>query len=329
MQPDDSRYKYDTIGAEVFDVIIFPHMEFCRDKKVIVDEKHNWLPAPGGHLLVKYRRAVVFERFQGGLKVGTFTTFSNTPMEDKRKQKVFDEVQNEMVLSLGYYVHIVAVDNPDESQKYPECSMKGLPVRYRAAPGCHAGKVKDSFMNPYTPCIMTNGTPFRIVGEVEHRESTERLKTAVQATFVRTLSNMTSAMEAKDDQGRKEKARIEAWQATELERFHAKQQDSAFKAEFYDDNSASPLSVPQPPLKRLKPNSAGYIDNDAPDVDSQMDPEDYTPSNDTNTADTKSSKSKLPHTAFRGLNVNTNTNADGRSTMSYKGVGTPKSIPKF
>jgi hypothetical protein len=113
--------------------------------------EHSWVPAPGGYLLIKYRRAVVLEKYQGSLKLGTFTTFSKTRMEDKRKQMVFDEVQKKTVPSLSHYVHIVAVDHPDKSKDYPECFMGGVPVRYRAAPKCRAGLIKDSFMNPYEP----------------------------------------------------------------------------------------------------------------------------------------------------------------------------------
>ncbi|GAB7329076.1 hypothetical protein MBLNU13_g00913t1 [Cladosporium sp. NU13] len=323
IQPVGLHYNYDTNNATIFDIIIFPHIEFCRDENMIVDDEHNWLPAPGGYLLIKYRRAVVIDKYQGGLKLGTFTTFSNTPMEDKRKQRVFDEVKNETILSLSHYVHIVAVDNLDESHNYPECSLKGVPVRYRAAPKCRAGSVKDSFMNPHTPHIMTNGTPFLVVGHVECQESAARLKTAVEATFARTTSAMASALEAMSEQGRKKKDMMEASQGARPRNFHAKdrgQQDPAIKAFKYDGNSASP-HMPPPP-KKLKPDQTKpNIDLDAPSPPKLMIPDGYT------LPDGMSSNSRIPNTALHGLNFLSN--ADGRSSMSYDGLGTPRGIFKF
>ena len=198
IHPQDQHIHYDTKNAGMYDIIIFPHMGFCRDQRLIDDIDHSWVPVPGGYLLMKYRRAVVYQKcdaVDGDLKVGLFFTFSETSMDMMRKQGVFDEVLNKNVPSLSYYVHIVEEGHSNNSQSFPECLSGGVPVRYRAAPGCQAGSTEDSFIDVYAPYMMSSGTPFSIVGRLADSDSVLRMINALKATFARTLSGLNSAVE--------------------------------------------------------------------------------------------------------------------------------------
>jgi len=195
IHPQDPRFHHDTSAAEINDIIIFLHADFCTNQDLLVDEDHSWLPAPGGYVQTKYRRAVVLDECSGSLKLGMLSTFLNMSMDEVRKQTVFDEVHNKEVLVLSDYVHIVAADHRGKSEYYPECFMDGVPVHYRDAPGCPPSSAKDSFMNPYTAYHMVNETPFMIVGHVTDLESVETLNMAVEATTVRTLKARAIASE--------------------------------------------------------------------------------------------------------------------------------------
>jgi hypothetical protein len=320
IDPQSPHWLRDTKHAEVNDIVITPHVEYLRNKTAMDSEEHAWVPAPGGPVLTKLRRSVVLEKFQGGLKLGAFTTFSKTPMHMKRKQKVFDEVQNKEIISLNTYVHIVSADHTGESGNYPECLTKGAPVYYRAAPGCGPGKVKDSFMDPHIPYLMTNETPFKNVGSLADEQDEERLDAAVEKAAKRTKDARAMASAAKRERERKAKARIERFRPRGREEQH-----SSFNSDTYDGSSASPHK--QPPQKRLRRNSHGYIDADAPDPEWLLDPDGDPLPYDTVTRDGESSKSKIPDTALGRFNINTKANS--KSAMSYAGLDTPQGIPKY
>lgn len=318
INPRDSRSRTNNRYVKINNIIILPHVEFCRNKR-FVEEEHSWLPAPGGYLLIKYRRAVVLRKIPGYLKLGTFTTFSKTGVDEKRNQTVFDEDQNQMVPLLSQYVHIVAVDNTGKSKDCPECFMGGVPVCYRAAANCRPSKFKDSFMNLKAPYFMSDGTPFTVVGHVEDSRSSARLDHALDAISVQTRSARTSATE----EMRREEERIETSRAAQLEHSHGnnqEQQASAFNEAMYDDHSAPSSMPPPPPPKRRKADSPShrgyYFDQDAPEPRKLITRKQPVPTSAANGSRHGSRRgSQPPNTAFGGLNVNSN--ARGRSGPPY------------
>jgi hypothetical protein len=330
INPRDLRYRTSNRYAKISNIIILPHVEFCRNK-YFVDQEHSWLPAPGGYLLIKYRRSVVLRKIPGNLKLETFTTFSKTGLDEKRKQTVFDEVQNQMVPILSQFVHIVAVENTGKSKDCPECFMGGLSVCYRAAANCRPSQFKDSFMNPNTPYFMSDGTPFMVVGHVEDSVSSARLDHALDATSVQTRSARTSATEAM----RREEIRIDTSRAAQLEHSHdnyQEQQASAFNEDMYDGNSApSPMPPPSPPKRRRADSSSHggyYFDQDAPEprkLITRRQPVRTTAANGSRHG--SRCGSQPPNTAIGGLDVNSN--ANGRSAPPYGDQYPPRSSHRY
>lgn len=316
--PDGQYYHYDTKHVDVNNVITFPHIEYCRDDGLPRSQDPQCLPIPGGYLLVKWRRAVVFEKYKSDLKVRIFTTFSRTPMESKRQRKVFDEVKGTEVLELSDYVHIVARDHHGTSQDYPACFSNGLPVFYRCKPGCQPGDVKDSFMNPNAEYVVSSGTPLLIVGEIEDSVSVRTLDLAWEAVVERTRVARSRALKklhaAEHNEAERDEAQRAKRQAAEAE--VAEFRRPRFTEDLYDDAGM------QPSTKKLKRE----VDLDAPEPPKNCLPNGW-PSMPNNLAvNGTQPDAQPPFTALDGLNFDIV--PAGKSANPHADQKSPKALRK-
>lgn len=180
--------------AQVGTFILYPHVVACKDRSLIVDDKHDWIPARGGILLAKYRPGFVFARQKGRAMMKPCFTFQGDEGWVKHDDKTVDVVMNETYLKQRDYVHVVADDADSEPVGIEEVLFeKGKQLHCRRMAGFPS--TKTCYMSVHETYILEDGAPIQLWGRLSTKEDIELLHRAHAHAEMRTATALQKAEE--------------------------------------------------------------------------------------------------------------------------------------